>query len=136
MIASCVSYDNKSEMLRIVEYSATTLQSQASDPEKEVIIRILSKIGKLILKNKYLKSQFQNLTVQFFIPLLLNPNPLLNSLTCELLSLYLPFGELDNETVNKLMQFIYEKITNNSYMVIKYNAILAFTALLNHRSAL
>ena len=68
-------------MIRLVEYSASVLQS-SSDPEKEVIIRVLTKIGKQILKNKYLKGQFQNLTVQFFIPLLLDQNPLLNSLTC------------------------------------------------------
>jgi hypothetical protein len=34
------------------------------------------------------------------------------------------------------MELIYEKIANNTFMVIKYNAILAFTALLNHRAAL
>lgn len=46
-------------MIRIVEYSATVLSSlTASDAEKEVVVRVLTKIGKLILKNKYLKTQF------------------------------------------------------------------------------
>lgn len=43
-------------MMRIVEYSAKVLNNSAStDSQKEVVIRILSKIGKLILKNAYLK---------------------------------------------------------------------------------
>lgn len=132
--ASCLSYNNKSELMRIIEYSASVLESTAPDPQKEVIIRILIKIGRQILKNPYLKSQFQNLTIRFFIPLLEHPNPLLNSLTCQLLTIYLPEGELDSVTVSRLMQIIYGKITN-SLMVIRYNAILAFTALLSHKSA-
>jgi hypothetical protein len=101
-------------MMRIVEYSAKVLTDNTStDPQKEVVIRILSKIGKLILKNAYLKQQFQALTVDYFIPLLQHPNPLLNSLTCELLSLYLPFGSLDSSVVGKLMELIYGKITDS-----------------------
>jgi fumarate reductase subunit D len=123
-------------MLRIVEYSASVLQSSALDSEKEVIIRVLAKIGRLVLKNKYLKSEFQNLTVRFFIPLLGSDNPLLVALTLELLSLYLPFGELDNQAVNRLMELVYDRITNGQFLVIRYNAILAFTALLSHRAAL
>ena len=123
-------------MIRIVQYSANVLQTSTNDLEKEVIIRILSKIGKLILKNKHMKSQFQNLTVQYFIPLLLNENPLLNAQCCELLSLYLPFGQLDNQTVTSLMELIYQKIVNSKFLVVKYNAILSFTALLNHKAAL
>jgi len=34
------------------------------------------------------------------------------------------------------MELIYDKIVNFQSLVIKYNAILAFTALLNHRAAL
>lgn len=79
-------------MIRIVEYSASVLQSQAPDAEKVVILKVLSKTGTQILKNNYLKSQFQNLTIQFFIPLLKNSNPVLNAEVCGLLSLYLPEG--------------------------------------------
>lgn len=135
IVADVLSFNGKSEMIRLVEYAASVLQGP-SEGEKEVIVRVLTKIGRQILKNKYLKGQFQNLTVQFFIPLLLDQSPLLNSLACELLSLYLPFGELDDQTVSRLMEIIYEKIVNNGYLVIRYNAILAFTALLNHRAAL
>jgi len=43
-------------MMRIVEYSKNILTDNAStDSQKEVVIRILTKIGKLILKNAYLK---------------------------------------------------------------------------------
>lgn len=135
IIADVLSFGGKSEMIRLVEYAAGVLQA-AADCEKEVVVRVLAKIGAQILKNKYLKGQFQNLTVQFFIPLLLDASPLLNSLTCELLSLYLPFGELDNQTVSRLMEIVYEKIVSSGFLVIRYNAILAFTALLNHRAAL
>ena len=100
--------------MRIVEYSAKVLNnSNSTDPQKEVVIRILSKIGKQILKNAFLKQQFQTLTVDYFIPLLQNPNPLLNSLTCELLSLYLPVGSLDSAVVGRLMELIYGKITES-----------------------
>jgi hypothetical protein len=34
------------------------------------------------------------------------------------------------------MELIYGKIVNCSSLVARYNAILAFTALLNHRAAL
>ena len=45
--------------MRMVEYSANILSSNTSaDTYKEVIVRILTKIGKLILRNKFLKSQF------------------------------------------------------------------------------
>jgi hypothetical protein len=59
MVSARLFYNGKSEMIRIVEYSATVLSSAtASDAEKEVLVRVLTKIGKLILKNKYLKAQF------------------------------------------------------------------------------
>jgi hypothetical protein len=74
--------------------------------------------------------------VQYFLPLLRSQNLFLNVAICELLSLYLPFGELSNQTVTQLMELIYDKIVNGSSLVIRYNAILAFTALLNHKAAL
>ena len=101
-------------MMRIVDYAAKVLNNGAStDSQKEVVIRILTKIGKQILKNAFLKQQFQTLTVDYFIPLLQSTNPLLNSLTCELLSLYLPFGTLDSAVVGRLMELIYGKITDS-----------------------
>lgn len=77
-----------------------------------MVVRILTKIGKLILRNKYLKSQFENLTVQYFLPLLKSNNKIINSLVCDLLSKYLPFGDLSPQTVNALMELVYEKIVN------------------------
>lgn len=54
-VAASMSFNNKSEMLRMVEYAAGVLQT-GNDSQKEVVIRMLSKIGRLIFKNKYLKS--------------------------------------------------------------------------------
>lgn len=34
------------------------------------------------------------------------------------------------------MELIYEKIVSNNLLVVKFHALLAFTALLNHRAAL
>lgn len=65
-----------------------------------------------------------------------SPNPLLASLTLDLLSRYLPFGELDNQTVGQLMELIYGHITNSQFLVLRFYAISAFTALLRHRAAL
>ena len=77
-----------------------------------MVLRILTKIGKLILRNKYLKSQFENLTLQYFLPLLNSNNKVINSLVCDLLSKYLPFGDLSPHTVNALMELLYDKIVN------------------------
>lgn len=100
---------------------------------------ISAKLGTIILKNKYLKAKFEWLTINYFIPLLKSPNLLLNSLTCQLLALYLPHGDgsnISNETVGELMSLIYEKLISNGSLALKYNAILAFTALLDHAAAL
>jgi hypothetical protein len=67
------------------------------------------------------------------VPLLKVQNNLLNSLVCELLALLLPFGELSPQTVSVLMEVIFEKIAGEGSMVLRYNAILAFTSLLGHR---
>jgi hypothetical protein len=61
---------------------------------------------------------------------------IINSLMCGLLSQYLPFGELSPQTVSGLMELIYSQILDESFLVVRYNAILAFTALLGHKSAL
>lgn len=63
-------------------------------------------------------------------------NKLLNSLICNLLALYLPFGDLSPQTVTSLMEKIYNKIINENSLVVRYNAILSFTALLGHKAAL
>jgi hypothetical protein len=57
MAASKLSFGNKSEMIRLVEYSATVLAT-AAEPEREVVVRVLNKIGTQLLRNKFLKSQF------------------------------------------------------------------------------
>ena len=122
--------------MRMVEYSAGILSSNTSEEEKDVVIRLLGKVYLQVLNNKYLKSIFQDLTLRYFIPLLASTNPIIVTLALELLSRYLPRGELDNQTVNKLMELIYDKITNGQFLVMRFNAISAFTALLNHRAAL
>jgi hypothetical protein len=50
--------------------------------------------------------------------------------------MYLPFGDLSPQVVTSLMEQIYEKIIGEGSLVVRYNAILAFTALLSHGSAL
>jgi hypothetical protein len=74
--------------------------------------------------------------VTYFQPLLSSPNKLLNSLICQLLAQYLPFGDLSPGAVSSLMQLIYDKIVNENSLVVRYHAILAFTALLGHKAAL
>lgn len=108
----------------------------ASDGEKEVAIRILSTIGTMLLKQRYFKKEFEPLVVTYFQPLLGHPNKLLNSLICNLLSQYLPFGDLSPQTVQSLMEMIYSKILGDNSLVVQYNAILAFTSLLGHKAAL
>ena len=57
-----------------------------------MVVRLLAKIGRQVLKNKYLKTMFQDLTLRYFIPLLTNSNPIIVTLALDLLSRYLPFG--------------------------------------------
>lgn len=70
------------------------------------------------------------------MPQLQCTSPPLIAATCELLSTYLPFGDLSDPTVSTLMSMVYELIVNSPSPVVKYSSILAFTALLNHRAAL
>ena len=72
----------------------------------------------------------------YFMPMLKINNKLLNALMCNLLSQYLPFGTLSPSTVSTLMELIYAAILDENCLVVRYNAILAFTALLTHKSAL
>ena len=102
-------------------------------------VRVLSAIGKVLLRQKYFKKEFENLVVTYFQPLLSSPNKLLNSLTLGLLSDYLPFGDLSSQAVGSLMELIYAKIIesgSDNLLVVRYNAILAFTSLLGHKAAL
>ena len=137
LAVSCLAFGDKSEMMRMVEYSASVLDKpESTEGDREVVTRVLIRVGKQLLQNRYLKGQFQALTNAYFIPLLQRDNALINALGCELLSCYLPFGELDETTVRVLMELIYAKIVNSDSLVIKYHAIMAFTALLSHRTAL
>ena len=122
-------------MMRMVEYCAGVLQGN-SEAEKEVAVRILAKIGKIVLRNSYLKSQFETLTVRYFMPLVKSNNKMINAAICELLAIYLPFGSLSPDTVSALMVLIYEKIVGEESLVVRYHSIIAFTALLGHSSAL
>ena len=64
---------------------------------------MLITIGKILLKNRYFKNEFENLVVRYFQPMLAVNNKLLNSLMCNLLSQYLPLGDLSSGTVSGLM---------------------------------
>lgn len=88
------------------------------------------------MKQRYFKKEFENLTVTYFLPILSINSKLLNALICELLWIYLPFGDLSPQTVSSLMELIYAKITNENSLVVRYYAIMAFTSLLGHPSAL
>lgn len=75
----------------------------------------------------------------YFKPQLDSPNQLINALTLNLLSSYLPFGDLSSQAVGNLMQLVYGKIIEsegNNLLVVRYYSILAFTALLGHKAAL
>lgn len=89
----------------------------------------------LLKKNKFIRSQFEALTNSYFIPLLRLDSPLLNAEVCRFFAAYLDEMNLSEGTVGDLMSLIYEKMIGK-YMVLKYNAILAFTSLLNQESAL
>ena len=60
---------------------------------------------------------------------------LLNAEVCRFFGAYLDDMKLSEGTVNELMGLIYEKMIGK-YLVLKYNAILAFTSLLSQESAL
>ena len=90
----------------------------------------------MLLKQRFFRTEFENLAIAYFEPMLKTNNKLINSLMCELLSKYLPFGDLSPQTVSSLLELIFAKIVDEGSLVVRYNAILAFTALLGHNSAL
>ena len=92
-------------------------------------------MSNILKKNKFIKQQFEALTSTYFIPLLKIDAPLLNSEICRLFGAYLDKMHLSENTVTELMALIYEKMIGKS-AVLKYNAILAFTSLLNQPDAL
>lgn len=87
------------------------------------------------MKNKFLYSNFEQLTQQYFIPLLSNSNELLVSQTCRLLSEYLRIAKLSTPVVSSLMSLLYDKICSNN-LAVRYHASLAFTQLLDDKVAL
>lgn len=55
------------------------------------------------MKNQYLQQNFENLVVQYFLPLLKNSNPVVISQTMKLLSEYLVMATLSSQTVTSLL---------------------------------
>lgn len=84
------------------------------------------------MKNQYLKENFENLVVQYFIPLLKNQNPIVVSETMKLLSEYLVMATLSSSTITQLLGDLYNQMSGN-LLVLKYHAILAFTKLLDNQ---
>ena len=96
---------------------------------------IIAKMSQRLKRNNFIKENFEHLTTMYFFPLLKIDNPLLNSAICRLFAAYLDDMKLSENTVTELMEVVYDKMMSKS-MVLKYNAILAFTALLSHETAL
>lgn len=69
-ITTNMAFRDKSELIKFVEHSANTLGGNHSDADKEVILVVLTELRRLVMKNKYLRDNFENLTRQYFIPLL------------------------------------------------------------------
>jgi hypothetical protein len=128
-------FNGKSLMMSFIEYTANSLQSSASDRHKEVLVRQLTKMSSILKKNKFIQGNFENLSVAYFIPLMRQDAPLLNAEVCRFFAAYLTDLDLSEGTISDLMALIYEKMIGKS-MVLKYNAILAFTSLLSQESAL
>lgn len=116
--------------MSFIEYAANSLQSTASDRHKEVLVRQLTKMSSILKKNKFIQGNFENLAVTYFIPLMKQDAPLLNAEVCRFFAAYLTDLDLSEGTISDLMALIYEKMIGKS-MVLKYNAILAFTSLLS-----
>ena len=106
-----------------------------SDRHKEVLVRQLTKMSTILKKNRFIQEQFEYLVNTFFLPMLRLESPLLNAEVCRFFAAYLDDMKLSKGTVNDLMGVIYEKMIGK-YLVLKYNAILAFTSLLSQPSAL
>ena len=128
--------------MKFIEYAANSLQSNTvSDRHKQVLVKQIStflinsaKMSTQLKKNKFIKEQFENLTLTYFIPLLKNDSPVLNANVCRLFAAFLDDMKLSDQTVKQLMSLIYDKMINKS-LVLRYNAILAFTSLLSHQAA-
>lgn len=64
-------------------------------------------MSSILKKNVFIKTQFENLTSTFFIPLLREDSPLLNAEVCRLMAAYLDEMTLSENTVSDLMGLIY-----------------------------
>lgn len=82
-----------------------------------------------------MNENFENLVIQYFIPLIKSNNGIVVSQTLKLLSVYLKRADLSTSTVTELMGLLYEKMCGDE-IVVRYHAVLAFTELLDDKQAL
>lgn len=134
-ISEKLNFGNKSELMKFVEYSAEVFGGNYSDKQKEVVMMVLIELEPLIMKNNFLKDNFENLVIQYFIPLVKSNNNVLVSQTLKLLSIFLRSANLSTNTVTELMALLYDKMCAD-VLVVRYHAVLAFTKLLDDKQAL
>lgn len=132
---SNLTVNGKSFIIRFVEYAATSLLDTAVPAERKVtIIYLIGYLNIKILANDFLRQQISQFVVRYLLPFLKVTNSVLLSTTCEVLSIYLSKVSVDPSALESLVSELYNCL-NNKLLVIRYKAILAFTAMLEHDEA-
>ena len=118
-----------------MEHSANVLGSSAPPSEKEVVLVVLTEMNHLVMKNKYLRENFENLIKQYLIPIMRTNNDILVAQTIRMLEKYLELATISTPTVRELLALLYEKMTGEC-LVVKFQSMVAFTKLLKDEEAL
>jgi hypothetical protein len=112
-----ISFNGKSFLIRFIEYAASTLVDQNMHVK--------------ILQNDFLRQQISKFVADYLIPFLKASNLILLSTTCEVLAIYLERITLDRQAMEPAVEALYNCLLSKS-LVVRYKAIMAFTALLSH----
>jgi hypothetical protein len=130
-----ISFNNKSFLIRFIEYAAITLVDQNIGPErKATVIYLIGYLHSKILYNDYLKQQIGKFVGDYLIPFLKANDLIILSNTCEVLAIFLEKITLDQQVMVPVVEALYNCLLNKS-LVVRFNAIMAFTALLSHEKA-
>jgi hypothetical protein len=127
-----ISFGGKSFLIRFIEYAASTLIDQNIAAERKVtVIYLIGYLQSKILQNDFLKQQISKFVGDYLIPFLKANNLIILSTTCEVLAIYLEIMTFDRQAMEPVVEALYNCLLNKS-LVIRYKAIIAFTALLSH----
>jgi hypothetical protein len=127
-----ISFNGKSFLIRFIEYAASTLVDQNIAPERKVtVIYLIGYLHVKILQNDFLRQQISKFVADYLIPFLKASNLILLSTTCEVLAIYLERITLDRQAMEPAVEALYNCLLSKS-LVVRYKAIMAFTALLSH----